>query len=129
MLRWGTSLFLFLALAGQVWAGICGCSEDHNDSHSCCKRDKSGKDFFTAPPCCDDDCESITGSQIPGKKSERVSQAVHSKHIASDPVAVFWHRCPVVVKPTVASAIRLGHRLKHARPPDAIYLRNNSFLI
>jgi len=130
MLKRVTSLLLLFALTGQVWAGVCGCFDDHNDSHSCCRPDKSGKDSLAAPPCCSADCESMTGSQVPGKNADRISPDAASKQIAPDPVSAFRHALPRVVRLDVRPSNVLGnHRLKHARPPDALYLRHHSFLI
>ncbi len=129
MLKWVTSMLLLVSLTGQVWAGVCGCFEDHNDSHSCCKRDKSGKDSIAAPPCCSEDCESITVSQISGKNTDRVSQDSWSKEIAPVAKSAFRPTRPRAISFTVQPSKLLGHRLKLARPPDALYLRHNSFLI
>src|SRR5512139_3138402 len=98
MLKWVTSLLLFIALTGQVWAGVCACFDDHNDSHSCCKPDKSGKDALAAPPCCSADCESITSSQIPGKNTDRVSQDSWSKEIAPEAKSAFRPTLPLPVR-------------------------------
>ena len=129
MLKWVTSLLLFVALTGQVWAGVCGCFDDHGDSHSCCKPDKSGKDSLAAPPCCSDDCESIASSQIPGKNAERVSPDSHVKQIAPEPRGYVRFERPIILSRFTAPSKLLGNRLKLARPPDALYLRHNSFLI
>ena len=129
MLKWVTSLLLFVALTGQVWAGVCGCFDDHNDAHSCCKPDKSGKDSLAAPPCCSDDCESIASSQIPGKNTDRVSQDLQVKQIAVEPRVYVRFEQPVVLARSTAPSKLFGNRLKLARPPDALYLRHNSFLI
>jgi len=129
MLKWVTSLLLFIALTGQVWAGVCACFDDHNDSHSCCKPDKSGKDALAAPPCCSADCESITRSQIPGKNTDRVSQDSWSKEIAPEAKSAFRPTLPLPVRSIEQHSKLLGHRLKLARPPNALYLRHNSFLI
>ncbi|MDI1242530.1 MAG: hypothetical protein PSX80_11470 [bacterium] len=129
MLKWVTSLLLLFALTGQVWAGVCGCFEDHDDSHSCCKPDKSGKDSLAAPPCCSADCESIVSSQIPGKNTDRISQDSSSKEIAPAANSAFSPVLPLAVYSTVRPLKLLGHRLKLARPPDALYLRHHSFLI
>ena len=129
MLKWVTSLLLFIALTGQVWAGVCACFDDHNDSHSCCKPDKSGKDSLSTPPCCSDDCESIAGSQIPGKSTDRVLQDSQVKQIAPEPRVYFRFEEPIIRPRSAPSSNLLGNRLKLARPPDALYLRHNSFLI
>jgi len=129
MLKWVTSLLLFIALTGQVWAGVCGCFDDHGDSHSCCKPDKSGKDSLAAPPCCSDDCESIASSQIPGKNSDRVSPDSQVKQIAPEPRDHVRFEQPKTLTRSIAPSKLLGNRLKLARPPDALYLRHNSFLI
>lgn len=129
MLKRVSSLLILVALTGQVWAGVCGCFDDHNDSHSCCKPDKSGKDSLAAPPCCSADCDSVTGSQIPGKATDRVLQDSSSKEIAPEAKSAFRPTPPLAVRSTIRPSKMPGHRLKLARPPDALYLRHNSFLI
>lgn len=129
MLKWVTSLLLFFALTGQVWAGACGCFDSHSDSHSCCKPDKSGKDSLAAPPCCPRDCESITGSQMPGKNADRVAPVSQVEMVASVGRTAFWPARHIMTARAVANSPRLGNRLKLARPPEALYLRHNSFLI
>ena len=130
MVRWITSLFLLLAFTGQVWAGVCACTEDHGDSHSCCKPDKSGKSTFSAKPCCSSDCESISGSQIPGKKSERVLSDPQSQQQPPDVPPAAWFAYPLSETRANSLLPKLqGDRLKLARPPDALYLRHHSFLI
>lgn len=130
MVKWITSLLLLIAISGQVWAGVCGCFDEHNDSHSCCKPDKSGKPSLAAPPCCAADCESIASSQIPGKNVERVSPEPASKLIEREVAAAFRLEFPIAKTRSAVSATHpSGHRLKFARPPDALYLRNHSFLI
>ncbi|MGD9631058.1 MAG: hypothetical protein AB7V18_17610 [Pyrinomonadaceae bacterium] len=129
MLKWVTSLLLFFALTGQVWAGACGCFDSHSDSHSCCKPDKSGKDSLAAPPCCPRDCESVTGSQMPGKNSDRVSPVSQVELVSSEARTAFWPARHIITARAFAWSARLEQRLKLARPPDALYLRHNSFLI
>ena len=130
MVKWITSLLLLLAVTGQVWAGVCACIEDHNDSHSCCKPDKSGKSSFSAKPCCSSDCESISSSQIPGKKSERLLSDAQSQQQISDVPGKSWFAFSIVDTRAYIPLPKLrGDRLKLARPPDALYLRHHSFLI
>jgi hypothetical protein len=129
MQKWVTSMLLLLSLTGQVWAGVCGCFDDHNDSHSCCKPDKSGKDVLAAPPCCSGDCESITSSQIPGKNTDRISKDLWSKQIAPVAKSAYRPTLPLAVRSFERPSKPPGHRLKLARPPDALYLQHSSILI
>lgn len=130
MVKWVTSLLLLLAVSGQVWAGVCGCFDEHGDSDSCCKPDKSGKPSLAAPPCCSADCESVASSQIPGKNVERVSPESVAKEIKLGSTLAFDVQLPLALARSTASTTHsFGHRLKYARPPDALYLRHHSFLI
>lgn len=122
-------MLLLLSLAGQVWAGVCGCVDETNDSHNCCKPDKSGKDSLAAPPCCSGDCESITSSQIPGKNTDRISKDLWSKQMVPGAKSAFRPTLPLADRSIEWLSKPTGHRLKLARPPDALYLRHSSILI
>ena len=121
---------LLLAITGHVWAGVCGCFDDHSDSDPCCKPAGSDRTSAAAKPCCVTDCGSVANSQIPGKNTERVSvdASYHFKPLVSTSESFF--AAALLLTPKFTYTASPGqHRLKLARPPDALYLRHNAFLI
>ena len=130
MVKWFTSLILFLALTGQVWAGVCGCFEDHSDTHSCCAPDKSGKLSFSAKACCSQDCQTLSSPKTPGKiNSDNFFSQYSAKFEPVQTQAAYVPQSPLVFARFAPSGNVEPHGLALARPPTRLYLRHNSFLI
>ena len=131
-LKWLTSLVILIALTGQVWAGVCGCFSEEGDTHSCCKKDTSGKDSIAAKGCCSADCEAAAGSasKTPQKNNSDNShlKAPAKAVLAAERNYSVWLE-KVFRTEAPRSKVRSGdNRLRLARGPD-LFLRHNSFLI
>jgi hypothetical protein len=123
-------LFFILVVAGQAWAGICGClNTQAQPSHSCCKRSKkSSVTTVASKGCCDQDCSWSAGQRTPLSQSENSAVDVSSKVKAQPLTRIVWSLPILAVEQPVQAAPYLNHRLRYSRPPD-LYLRHHSFLI
>ena len=131
-LKWLTSLVILLALTGSVWAGVCGCLNEQQKSHSCCKKDTGGGDYVSARSCCSADCETVTSAATKTPQKQN-SDNSHLKAPADATGSLETFRpewlSRVLRAETPRPKARTGdNRLRFARGPD-LYLRHNSFLI
>ena len=129
MSKWLTSLVLLFAIAGQALAGVCDCLGGVPDVHSCCKREINGKTSLAAKGCCTSDCESVSSQKTPQKRNSDVSAVEFTAKI--EPVSAYQNYAPAPLYFSLPSGgFRFSkHRLKPPRPPNALYLRHQSFLI
>ena len=123
-------LFFILVVAGQAWAGICGClNTQAQPSHSCCQRSKKSSVTTVSPKgCCDKDCYWTSNQKTPLSQFDNSTLDVSSK-LKAEPIAriVWTQTAPTVLQPIPPPPF-LNHRLRYSRPPD-LYLRHHSFLI
>lgn len=130
MLKWITSVILLLTVTGQVWAGICGCFDDHSGVDLCCKSDESGKASFSAKTCCAADCASISSNDTPGQAgSDRSASKPYSSDKLVPVVAAVRPAVMIIPLRPAMNRAEFGHRLKFARPPTLLFVRHSSFLI
>ena len=130
MAKWITSLVMLVALTGQVWAGVCSCLHEKGDVHSCCKPDNSGKTSMAAKGCCSVDCEAMSTGKASAYKSSRVTPTkVALERTTIESVRLAWSAPKFVTIRTDSTNSYFSHSHTLARPPDALYLRHNSFLI
>lgn len=124
-------LLFILVVAGQAWAGICGClNMQAQPSHSCCKRSSKKTSAASLSPkgCCDQDCYWTTSQKTPRSQSENSAIDVTSR-LKAEPVArIVWSLPALTIGQPVPAAPYFNHRLRYSRPPD-LYLRHHSFLI
>jgi hypothetical protein len=123
-----TALFFIFLIAGQAYAGVCGClSGQSMTQHACCKRQKLKIDSMRSTTCCDTDCILRQSEKLPQDRTQAVDKLLF-QHIA-EPLAIVqisFH--PVLVRTAPAALSKVDHRLKFARPPDIVVL-NCAFLI
>ena len=121
--------FLFvLTMAGNLWAGVCGCIGDADHQDPCCKRELNAKDSFSAKPCCDDNCLTSGSVSTPRTQGEStVKIPLPADEIAVEAIRTFAFD-PSVVRRSEISVPFVDKRLIFPRPPD-LYLKHHSFLI
>lgn len=123
-----TALFFIFLIAGQAYAGVCGClSGQSMPHHACCKRQKLKIDSMRATTCCDTDCILRQSEKLPQDKSQAVDK-LKFQPIAEPSAVVQISSLPVLVRMVPAALPKFDHRLKFARPPDIVVL-NCAFLI
>lgn len=115
-------------IAGNVWAGVCGCFDGADHQDPCCKRELNAKDSFSAKPCCDEACVTSDSANIPRTQSDStIKVPVPSESAALTALSnfvfdQFRDRRAEISVPFV------DKRLNLPRPPH-LYLRHHSFLI
>jgi len=131
MLKRTAAIFFILVVAGQAWAGVCGCLKSEVQAgHSCCKKkSKSETPSISPKGCCDQHCFWTATETNPRSQSDKAATDLGTK-IKAEPIdRAVWAFRSVSVVPPAPSPPFLNHRLRYSRPPDDLYLRNHSFLI
>lgn len=128
MLKRFASLLFIFAIAGQVYAGVCGClGGDDEATHSCCKSNKASGDAIKAKDCCAADCEVRQADRLTQDRSNPTPQInlQAARPTTSFPaISVEW----AAIERSVTIRQFARHRVKHPRPPE-LYLRHHAFLI
>lgn len=128
MLKRIAALLFVLAIAGQVYAGVCGCMDANDEAtHSCCKRSRSSSGAIKAKDCCAADCSrpqterptQDRSNPRPQIKLQAVTPSVQLPAVSVERTSV----TPLLTKQRLTD-----HRLKRPRPPE-LYLRHHAFLI
>lgn len=124
--RISASLFIVL-LAGQVWAGVCGCVSDAKSGMNCCKRSRS-ETKMRGRSCCGDSCGMKAQSNPPRSQSAQDSFAADTDTPALAPFTVpnNGRRHSVGLDLSKASC-GTAHAL-FARPPNLV-IAHHSFRI
>lgn len=133
MLKRFAALLFVIALAGQVWAGVCLCLKGgEDDAHaammSCCKREKADTTVMSAKSCCDRPCGESDGNELPRSASD-TSFKIPAPVLS----AVEKLIAPLRRSPNFAARLPISKRsgdapLQLSHPPD-LYLQNHAFLI
>lgn len=121
-----TALLFIIFLAGQVWAGVCGCMQSGMKGMACCKHKKAKGDSMRRTDCCDGPCGMRTSDRQPRVFGD---VSVHVQPKASLPQAEIDFR-PRAAAPYgfvfIAGPLRVPAQL--SRPPN-LYLQYRSLLI
>lgn len=119
-------LFVFL-LAGQVWAGVCGCLGGTGSEMKCCKR-STEQAKIGAKRCCGDICAEKSHTQAPRSQSENHQTSVGVVQSASTTFSLpdFVLAKDGSRRNDLKSTERAPALL--ARPPD-LFLKHHSFRI
>src|SRR5690606_9889529 len=128
MLRRLTALVFVLFLAGNVWAGLCGCIDggDHSAS-ACCKRERSEHTSISPKPCCGSECGQPAMSNVHRTKSES-GVKVFGSHIPAEPVRSFVPMPLIGLEREPLFVIQYPQDPLFPRPPD-LFIKHSSFLI
>lgn len=129
MLKRFTALLFVLTVAGNVWAGLCGCMDgsDHPRS-SCCDRPSAERDSVAAKPCCDEDCGETTLSITHRVQADGSLKLPLPKYFGETAV---WASFSILEFQTKIAAFDKKLHIWHAeipRPPN-LYIHHSSFLI
>lgn len=116
-------------IAGNVWAGVCGCFEGANGQvSSCCKRKMSDKDTMSAKPCCEEDCSTAGVVNIPRTQTEMtVKIPLPADVLVVDQLAAFALDLTAVRRAEVT--VPFVDKRLNLPPPTNLYLKHRSFLI
>ena len=128
MLKRLTAFLFVLMIAGNVFAGVCGCIGDADHQDPCCKRELNAKDSFSAKPCCDDNCVTSGSVSTPRTQGEStVKIPIPADEIAVVAIRNFAFDLSTVRRSEITVPF-VDKRLIFPRPPD-LYLKHHSFLI
>ena len=128
MLKRLAALLFIFAIAGQIYAGVCGCiSGDNEPEHSCCKRDKADGDSLTGKTCCDADCVIGSADKLAQDRTKPAPQIQFQALKISALLPTFTFE-PAVTLQLLSPPRSERHRLRYSRSPD-LYLRHHAFLI
>jgi len=129
MLKRLTALVFMFVLAAQISGGVCGCLGGvSEDTHSCCKREKSAIDSMQSKACCDSNCTVTQSERVSQDRTQAAAKLNFSQ--AAEPATAFERTPfrPLIAPETVTISHYTDNRLKYSRPP-ALYLRHHAFLI
>jgi hypothetical protein len=122
--------FLFvLTLAGNVWAGLCGCFDDASHPESnCCKRERAETSSVSKKPCCESECGQAGFVNVHRTQTDSSVKIPVPASLESIGPFVFdsvgFRRLVISRGDHQAS----DHRPHFPRPPN-LYLKNSSLLI
>jgi len=127
MLRRVAAILFILALAGQIYAGVCGCMGGESETaHACCKPKTAIENSMQGKACCETACAmSHSGNVIP----DRLETLAKITFQAVEPTAApsFPFVAPSIVRNAYAP-IRSLRDAAYVRPPE-LYLRHHAFRI
>ena len=120
-------LFIF-AIAGQVYAGVCGClNGESRKQHSCCKKQKFAGDSIKAKGCCDTECMVSQHEKLAADRTDPAAKIKFQALIAPPALT----RIPIrQVTATASLPVQPLSELQRKYPhsPD-LYLHHCAFLI
>src|SRR5690606_6635861 len=121
-------IVFLLAIAGNVWAGVCHCLDDgDHSSASCCKRKFDAEPSFSAKPCCGDECGQSNTSVVRAVQTDQLTKV----SFTLQPIDSFDFRPeidPGGANAYVSGCTAAALRVPLPRPPD-LYLIHRSILI
>lgn len=128
MLKRLTALFFILAVAGQAWAGVCGCFKDDGaNRHACCKKQRSDVTSMSRTGCCDTDCAISTSENGPRSTAENPVRISLKAQVTAAILPIFAPQ-PLPTDVSRVAPSRASRWHQYSRPPN-LYLFHHSFLI
>jgi len=127
MLRRFAAIIFVLALAGQIYAGVCGCMGGESETaHACCKPKTAIENSMQGKACCETAC---TMSHSENTVPDRLETLANITFQAAEPSVVtsFTFEAPTIVLKSIAP-MRTVRGAASLRPPD-LYLRHRAFRI
>ncbi len=129
MLKRFAAILFVLALAGNVWAGLCDCFEGANHSESdCCKRDRSGNTSISKKPCCGSECGESAFVTVNSTLTDTAVKIPHQAGLLS--INPFFFESLGISHPdgSRSAGPHIEYHPQFPRPPN-LYIKHNSFLI
>lgn len=129
MLKRATAFLFVLLIAGQVWAGVCGCLEDgDHERSSCCMRDRSDAASMNKIPCCESDCGDLDTQATPRTNTENSMKLTLRDNPEAYTLTAVFKFVPFRARGNDLERPKGFVRPHLPRPPE-LYLRNHAFLI
>ncbi|MBV6495104.1 MAG: hypothetical protein DYH05_07840 [Acidobacteria bacterium ACB1] len=127
MLRRLSAILFILALAGQIYAGVCGCMGGESEAaHACCKPKTAVENSMQGKACCETVCAMSHSENTVPDRLETIAKITFQ---ASEPPTVpTFAFAPRSVVRTSNTPTRVLLDAAHVRPPE-LYLRHRAFLI
>lgn len=127
MLRRFVAILFVLALAGQIYAGVCGCMGGESEAaHACCKPKTAIENSIQGKACCETVCAMSHSEDLVADRLETIAKITFQ---ASEPAIVpSFAFLPTYTVHTSDAPTRILLRAAYVRPPE-LYLRHRAFLI
>jgi len=128
MLRRFAAIIFVLALAGQIYAGVCGCMGGESETaHACCKPKTAVENSMQGSMCCETACAMSHSENIVPDRLETLAKITFQ---ADEPAAAttpfsFGTRS---VAHNINAPPRVVRDAASLRPPE-LYLRHRAFRI
>ncbi|KXK07360.1 MAG: hypothetical protein UZ17_ACD001000017 [Acidobacteria bacterium OLB17] len=128
MLRRFAAIIFVLALAGQIYAGVCGCiGAENKNAHSCCKPKASVENSMQGKACCETACTMSNSQNIVPDRLETLAKVTFAAIEPASPVAAFdFSPTPAAYKHIAPQVTAIS--AADLRPPE-LYLRHHAFRI
>src|SRR4051812_50161700 len=109
MLKRVACLIFVLAIAGQAFAGVCGCFAIEGKHHSCCKPAKVTADAIRPHGCCDTECLKRASERTSQTRTAAAAETTLDLTPAATP-ALAWSFEPVATASRVKEPPVANHR-------------------
>ncbi|HQZ81830.1 MAG TPA: hypothetical protein PLR83_01300 [Pyrinomonadaceae bacterium] len=127
MLRRFAAVIFILALAGQIYAGVCGCIGGKSEAaHACCKPKTAIENSMQGTTCCETACAMSHSENIVPDRLETLAKITIQAVEPSRAVAFTFGERSVLYKYNAPTRVIRG--AASVRPPE-LYLRHRAFRI